>query len=179
MTPISTLMAAFTPTTRVRSLYRRLLAVATAWFFVPAGLCAGTKDLPVAPNWSLKNLDGTTVRLSDFRGKVVILDFWTTWCPPCRKEMPGLVELQKRYGARGLVVIGVSLDEETRAVKPVAQSLNVNYPIVFGTPAAAELYGGVAVVPSTFVINREGKVTALHEGYTETVTIEAEIKPLL
>ncbi len=176
---IPTLLAASASTLRLGKCRFRPLAIATVWFLIAANLRAGTRDLPTAPNWSLKNLDGKTVRLSDFRGKVVVLDFWTTWCPPCRQEIPGLIELQKKYGTNGLVVIGVSLDEEPRMVKPVVQNLKVTYPVVFGTPVVAESYGGVAVVPSTFVINREGKITVLHEGFVEMATIETEIKPLL
>ena len=84
----------------------------------------------------------------------------------------------EKYGARGLVVIGISLDDEPQAVGPVVESLNIAYPIVCGNPGVAMAYGDVEAVPSTFVINREGKITALHEGRAEASAIEAEIKPL-
>ena len=143
----------------------------------PAG--AGTKDRPAAPDWTLKDVDGRTIRLADYRGKVVILDFWATWCPPCRKEIPGLIKLQEKYAAGGLAVIGITLDEDPPLVAAVARKLNVNYPVVFGTPLVAAAYGEVAVLPSTFVIDKNGKIVVLHEGLTTAATIEAEIKPLL
>ena len=138
---------------------------------------SGTK---AAPEWQLKDLDGKPVKLSDFNGKVVILNFWATWCPPCRKEIPTFVSLQKQYGDKGLVVIGVSLDEKGPvAVKPFVSKMAINYPIVMGDPKTAADYGGIAVVPTTFVIDRNGKIAAEHQGDAERATFEAEIKPLL
>lgn len=132
-----------------------------------------------APEWTLKNLEGKTVSLSDFKGKVVILDFWATWCPPCREEIPGFVRLQKQYGKDGLVVVGVSLDEDVSDVKRFTKRLKVNYPIVMGDEEITEKYWGVQYLPTTFVIDTEGKVVSRHVGFTETKTFEGEIKPLL
>ena len=86
-----------------------------------------------APAWELSDTDAKPIKSSDFAGKVVILDFWATWCPPCKAEIPGFVELQKKYGDKGLVIVGVSLDEKGPAVvKPFMQQFGVNYPIVMG-----------------------------------------------
>jgi len=133
-----------------------------------------------APEWQLKDLDGKSVRLSDFKGKVVVLNFWATWCPPCRREIPSFVALQKRYGARGLVIVGVSLDENGAApVKQFASKMGINYPVVMGDAKVTAEYGGIPVVPTTFVIDKKGKIVATHDGDAEQSVFEAEIKPLL
>ena len=133
-----------------------------------------------APDWQLKDLDGKSVKLSDFKGKVVILNFWATWCPPCRKEIPTFVSLQRQYADKGLVIVGVSLDEKgPGVVKPFVAKMGINYPVVMGDPKTAADYGGIAVVPTTFVIDRSGKVAAEHEGDADRATFEGEIKPLL
>ena len=133
-----------------------------------------------APEWQLKDLEGKAVKLSDFKGKVVILNFWATWCPPCRREIPSFVSLQKQYGDKGLVIIGVLLDEKgPGVVKPFVAKMGINYPIVMGDPKTAADYGGIAVVPTTFVIDRNGKIAAEHQGDAERATFESEIKPLL
>ena len=133
-----------------------------------------------APEWQLEDLEGKSVKLSDFKGKVVILNFWATWCPPCRREIPSFVSLQKEYGDKGLVIIGVSLDEKgPAAVKPFISKMGINYPVVMGDPKVAADYGGIAVVPTTFVIDRNGNVAAMHEGDAPRATFESDIKPLL
>ena len=133
-----------------------------------------------APLWQLKDLSGKLVKLSDFRGKVVILDFWATWCPPCRQEIPGFIDLQKKYRANGLVVIGVSLDQQgPAAVKAFVQEIGMNYPVVMGNGQIAGAYGGIEVIPTTFIIDRDGKVVTGHQGYTEPAAFEADIEPLL
>lgn len=135
---------------------------------------------PSAPNWHLQNLEGKPVKLSDFRGKVVLLNFWATWCPPCREEIPDLISLQKQYGPRGLVVVGVAMDEGGAAVvQPFVKKMGINYPVVAGDQKTADAYGGIEGIPTTFVIDRSGKVVAGHEGGADRATFEADIKPLL
>ena len=159
-------------------LRRCLCTVALLWLSTwPAR--SGTKELPDAPDWTLKDVNGKTVRLSEFRGKVVVLNFWASWCSPCLKEIPGLVELQKKYLDRGLMIVGVSMDDDPELAKVTTQRLKITYPVVFGGPVVAAAYGQVAVIPSTFVINKEGKIATLHEGFTENEAFEAEIKSLL
>lgn len=143
------------------------------------GSTAQAQGHPTAPAWTLKDTGGRTVRLADFRGKVVILDFWATWCPPCRQEIPGLVALQAKYGSKGLVVVGVSMDEETAVVVPFVKKFGINYPVVFGNALTAVMYGGVEVIPTTFIIGRDGKVAAVYESSVQEATLEAKIKPLL
>ena len=133
-----------------------------------------------APAWELKNLDGKSVKLSDFKGKVVILDFWATWCPPCRAEIPNFVALQKQYGDKGLQVVGISLDQG--GVNPVAafaKGQGINYPIVMGDEDVAHQYGDIQGIPTTFVIDPKGNIVEKHVGFTEKTAFEDEIKKLL
>jgi peroxiredoxin len=133
-----------------------------------------------APDWQLPDLNGKSVKFSDFRGKVVILDFWATWCAPCRVEIPHFVELQKQYSDKGLTVIGVSLDEQGPEVaKKFVKRLGVNYTIVIGNQKVVEAYGGVYVIPTTFVIDRQGRIASEHIGYDDKAAFEKEIQSLL
>ena len=135
--------------------------------------------LKEAPAWELKDLEGQVVKSSDFLGKVVILDFWATWCPPCKAEIPGFIALQKQYGDRGLVVIGVSLDDRGPAVvKRFRADLQMNYLVVLGDVALMQAFGGTAI-PTTVIINRAGKIVSRHVGFTPQETFEKEIQPLL
>ncbi len=133
-----------------------------------------------APAWELKNLDGQPVKLSDFRGKVVLLNFWATWCPPCRREIPEFFDLQKSYGDKGLVIVGVAMDEGgTKVVKPFVSRLGINYPVVIGDAETASAYGGIEALPTTFVIDQNGQIITEQEGGADRSTFEAEIKALL
>ena len=133
-----------------------------------------------APAWELNDTDGKPVKSSDFAGKVVILDFWATWCPPCEAEIPGFVELQKKYGDKGLVIVGVSLDEQGPAVvKPFMQQFGVNYPIVMGDEKIVEDFGGVTAIPTTFIIDKAGNIVKKHIGFAPKENFEEEITPLL
>ena len=126
------------------------------------------------------NLEGKAVSLSDFKGKVVVLDFWATWCAPCRDEIPGFVELQKQFGDKGLVVIGVSLDQEGAAfVQKFTQQHGITYPVVIGDKEVVAAYDGIDVLPTTFIIDRAGKVVKGHRGFTPRETFESDIAPLL
>jgi peroxiredoxin len=134
----------------------------------------------VAPRWSLKDLDGKTVNFSDFKGKVVILDFWATWCGPCRAEIPGFIALQKQYEKQGLVVVGLSVDEDgANVVKPFVQKLGMNYPVVLADEKTREAFGAIEAVPTTFLIDREGRIVKEHMGFADKDEFENEIKPLL
>jgi thiol-disulfide isomerase/thioredoxin len=129
--------------------------------------------------WELMDPDGKPVKSSDFDGKVVILDFWATSCPPCGARIPGFIELQKKYGEKGLVVVGVLLDEEGPSVaKQFMKESGINYPVVIGAFNIIEYFGGMGI-PSTFIINRSGKIVARHIGFASKETFEREITPLL
>lgn len=133
-----------------------------------------------APAWTLRDVDGRPVSSAQTHGKVVILDFWATWCPPCRAEIPGFVELQKTYGDQGLVVIGVSMDRAGPvAVKSFMEQTGLNYPVVMGDETISQAFGGIEALPTTFIINREGHLVGRHVGYTDQPEFERAIKPLL
>jgi cytochrome c biogenesis protein CcmG/thiol:disulfide interchange protein DsbE len=134
----------------------------------------------LAPDFTLPAADGHPIRLSDFRGKVVLLNFWATWCGPCKIEMPWFVEFQREYRDRGFAVVAVSLDEEGwQAVKPFIEDLKPNFPIVVGSDELAESFGGIAALPTTFLIDREGKIRHQHTGLAGADEYEEEIKELL
>lgn len=133
-----------------------------------------------SPAWELKDVDGKTVKSSDFAGKVVVLDFWATWCGPCRMEIPGFIELHKQYADKGLVVVGVSLDRDgASAVKPFIEKSGINYHIVLADEAVVSAFGGIEGIPTTFIIDRKGQIVHKHDGYAPKAEFEAEIKPLL
>jgi peroxiredoxin len=134
----------------------------------------------VAPDFTLQSLDGKTVRLSDFRGKPVVLNFWATWCGPCKIEMPWFVDLQKQYGPSGLQFLGVAMDDaSTKDIAEFAESMKVNYPILLGKDAVGDAYGGVQFLPETFFIDRDGKVVDKAFGLKGRGEIEDAIKKIL
>lgn len=133
-----------------------------------------------APQFSLKDLNGRIVRLSDYRGKVVVINFWATWCPPCRAEMPDLVKLQREYGRQGLQIIGITYPPEKKdRVRRFARSLKVNYPIALGTSEIKARFSSEETLPLTVVVNRDGKVTDIISGILLREEFDEKIKPLL
>lgn len=133
-----------------------------------------------APEFALPSLDGKTVRLSDFRGKAVLLNFWATWCEPCKIEMPWFVELQKQYGPEGLQIVGVAMDDASaQDIAKFAQNMGVNYPILIGKEAVGNSYGGVQFLPATFYIDRDGNVVDKIFGLKGRGEIEDDVKKVL
>ncbi|HEX6802378.1 MAG TPA: TlpA disulfide reductase family protein [Terriglobales bacterium] len=144
----------------------------------PSG--AGKLQGQAAPDFSLASLDGKTLKLSDFRGKAVLLNFWATWCEPCKIEMPWFVELQKKYGPQGLQIVGVAMDDSgNQEIADFAKKMNVNYPIVIGKESVGDQYGGIPYLPSTFYIDRDGKVVDRIFGLVSRSEIESDIQKAL
>jgi peroxiredoxin len=139
----------------------------------------GIAEQSLAPDFSLPDLTGQKLDLSSYRGKVVLLDFWATWCDPCREEIPHFVELQSKYGDRGLQIIGVSMDDGPEPVRDFCQRFKMNYPVVMGNAKTGELYGGVLGLPIAFLIGRDGRISARHIGRTDISVFEKEIVSLL
>jgi len=133
-----------------------------------------------APDFALPDLEAKTVRLSDFEGQVRIIDFWATWCPPCRKEIPHFQALHEQYGDDGLIIIGVSLDKNgAEAVIPFGQKMKMTYTSVIGNPEVAQSYGGIQYIPTTFIVDKEGQIYRKYVGYTDMATLEADVKVLM
>lgn len=132
-----------------------------------------------APEFSLPNVDGEMIGLSDFKGSVIMLDFFATWCPHCRKEMPGFVELHDTYGDKGLVVIGIA-NESAEEVKDFIDELDVNFSVLIDDKeGVGNLYGPIESIPTTFLVNKEGKIAKIYEGFTEKDDFENDLKELL
>jgi peroxiredoxin len=133
-----------------------------------------------APEFALKDADGRTVRLADYNGKVVLLNFWATWCGPCKIEIPWFVEFERKYKDRGFAVIGVSMDDDGwESIKPFSSHMNVNYRVLLGDNSTAELYGGVEALPTSFLIDREGRIASVHVGLVSKKEYEHGIEQLL
>lgn len=132
-----------------------------------------------APEFSLTDLGGKPLDLSAYRGRVVLLDFWATWCSPCLKEIPHFVELQNKFRGRGLQIIGISLDDDAASVRKFYEKLKMNYPVALGDAALAERYGGILGLPVGFVIGCDGRIKSRHAGETDVSVFEREIVPLL
>jgi peroxiredoxin len=138
---------------------------------------AGKLQGKAAPDFELASLDGKKLKLSDFHGKAVLLNFWATWCEPCKIEMPWFVDLQNKYGSQGFQVLGIAMDDASPSdIADFAKKMGVNYPIVIGKEAVGDQYGGIPYLPSTFYIDRDGKVVERVFGLVSRSEIEANIQ---
>ena len=145
----------------------------------PLKMVGNVKGVP-APDFDLPTLDGRRMRLSDLRGKAVLLNFWATWCPPCKIEMPWFVELQKQYGKDGLVVVGVAMDDtEAPKIAAFANEMGVNYPVLLGTDQVSDDYGNVQYLPTTFYVDRNGTIVDKAAGLFSRQEIESDVKKIL
>jgi peroxiredoxin len=149
----------------------------------------------VAPDFSLKTVQGDRCALSDLRGKVVLVNFWATWCPPCRAELPALIQMQEKYRQQGLVLVGVSFDEKDAPVQKFYVDKKINYPVARVTPEFSQSYGALlglnnsqlirpdgiinATLPSTILISRSGQIGFAHVGSIDTTELEKEVRKQL
>jgi len=147
---------------------------------VPTNVFVKPGGRAMAPDFTLSDAFGRAVKLSDFRGTVVLLNFWATWCVPCRAEVPSLVDFQQAYGDRGVQVIGVSVDEDGwKSVKPFIEARHVNYPVMIGNADVARAFGGIESVPMTLIIDRSGRIAATHRGLYEKDEYESDVRAVL
>lgn len=145
------------------------------------GACARVGAIEIgqtAPDFTLEDLNGKAVKLSEFKGKVIMLDFFASWCPPCRQEIPDFVELQKSYGTDSFSTIGVSLTD-LNDTKSFANNMGINYPILIDDGSASAIYGPIRSIPTTFVIDKNFKIAKMYIGYRSKDIFENDIKELL
>jgi thiol-disulfide isomerase/thioredoxin len=136
----------------------------------------GSRPSQIAPQFSLQDLNGRPLNLADYRGKVVLLNFWATWCEPCRHEIPEFIQLQNN--SPGLQILGISLDDSTEPVRNFYTEFKMNYPVAVGDAALAQRYGGILGLPISFIIGCDGRVASKHIGEVNIPEITAEINSL-
>jgi thiol-disulfide isomerase/thioredoxin len=153
---------------------------AAALLFAGCSRTMAGSSLGPAPAWNLKDPDGHPVSSDQFKGKVVVFDFWATWCGPCRSEIPGYVDLQKKYGGAGLVIIGAAVQEPSaEEVKKFVRQYGVSYQIVMADDAIQTAFGGIDAIPTTYLIDRDGNIRDKKVGAVETAEYEKRVQAVL
>jgi len=132
-----------------------------------------------APEFARRDLSGKKLNLRSYRGKVVLLNFWATWCAPCQLEMPAFSRWQQEYGPQGLQILGISMDDDAPPVRKLVTGLKLDYPVAMGDARLGERYGGVLGLPLTYLIGRDGVVRAQFQGETDLSTIEKQLRLIL
>jgi peroxiredoxin len=157
----------------------KLIILALGIFLL--GACSNSGAIEVgkkAVEFTLSDINGNRVSLSEYSGKVVVLDFFADWCPPCRQEVPDFIELEKQYGADGFSMIGVALVDR-KAAKAFSDKMGINYPVLIDDGNVSAAYGPIRSIPTTFVIDKEGKIAKIYIGYRPKEVFEKSIKELL
>jgi thiol-disulfide isomerase/thioredoxin len=163
-----------------RSIFIVLLSAALAIAAAAPALPRGESPDRIAPDFRLESLGGGTVKLSDLRGKAVLLSFWATWCAPCRVETPWLVELDRKYRSQGLEIVAIALDATSKdEIARYAKEQSIGYTILFGTSTVADAYGGVELLPQTFFISRQGTIVKSYAGAGDRGELERDVQRLV
>lgn len=145
----------------------------------PSGSISGEVEGNKAPDFTLADMDGKSVSLSDYEGKVIILNFWATWCAPCREEIPGFIELQTKYN-EDLVILGISVDQDGPTVVPrFAERFGINYPVLYANSKVVSDYGGITGIPTSFVLDRDLVIQRLYVGYRPSFVFERDVQSLI
>jgi len=166
----------------LNSLSRMLAGLLAMAALLLAGCAKPLPMLGVAPAWKLKDVHGQPISSDQFKGKIVVVDFWATWCGPCRTEIPGYAELQRKYGKDGLVIVGVSLDTDEHAADTVdsfVKKFGVNYQVVMGDEDVKTAFGGMDAIPTTFLIDRTGQIRDKKVGAESAKDYEKKVTSLL
>jgi len=160
-------------------MFRYLKMFVFGLVLIISGIAYAAEEGEKAPNFSLLNLSQKKVNLSDYKGKVIIVDFWDTWCAPCRMEIPDFVKLQKEWGDKGLQIIGVALGRQGLSmVSSFARKYKINYPVLLCDELTLRKYGPIRGIPTTFVIDKKGKIYKKYIGYRAKGVFENDIKKL-
>jgi len=156
----------------------RLLTFAIVIFGLMTGAAQAATKMP---NFTLPSVkDGAMVKASAYQGQAMLINFFATWCPPCRKEIPSLIQLQKEYGPKGFTVIGISTDQGGPGmVDKFAKKMEINYPVLMSDSETPSLFGGILGIPTSFLVNREGNVVKRYDGYVDHQTLVNDLKAIL
>ncbi len=158
----------------------KVLLAITLGFVLCISIFAQTYPTEKAPGFALKDLKGKSVRLSDFKGKVVVINFWATWCPPCRAEMPQLIKWQTEYAGRGLQFIGITVPPTNNSkVIAFTRKVKVSYPVLYGSKKTKALFTAIETMPFTVVIDKKGNIQARIEGIIYQDEFDEKVSPLL